>query len=409
MNLSATSNRRDLRLLVALSVGACAPVDHPVGAEPTETLRNGSSVGVTTTTTDGTSGTEAATDGTGGSDAASTGGSDATTDGTSGTGAAAGADAGASGTDAATNGTGGMGAAAGDSPGASGTNGNGAGATAGVDFEQSVTASTGGSALSVLNACGSSAYTLDATGCEFEAECVVEWRSSRCVRVGDALDCECGTGGPEASFRVTGVTAEYACYYSTALCMTWPELDAEPYVCDLADEVDDPDGCVADGECTREGVIDDVHFTEFHHRQSDCTDTADGWACGCGTPNGGIFRLPTATSDPQCVDGFGWCVGEGVERTGERTCVPTGYQWVKQDTWDDGDTRFAEVQCESPATLSGQEGTMIENDFVACRLNGAEGHYICRCAVVGGPDSRRVEADDLETALVVAATACESP
>ena len=250
-----------------------------------------------------------------------------------------------------------------------------------------------------VEGCGITAEHRTDTLCELEVDCVTEWSSTRCIGVGDTMDCECGNGGPEVSFRLTPVTSANACYYTLALCRGWPELDAEPYACDPDTTVDDPGYCIADADCTREGVIQDAHFTETHHRQSDCTETGDGWACGCGTPNGGIFRLPTATSDPQCVDGFGWCVGEGVERTGDRTCVPTEYQWV------DGGTCFAEMACEQPAVLSGQEGTMVESGLVACHQDGSDHEYICRCAELG-PDLHPVQADDLEGACLAGVTAC---
>jgi len=259
---------------------------------------------------------------------------------------------------------------------------------------------TGGdSDLPVLDSCDILRDDSDEGSCRIEAECGDARVSSSCVSDDDALECDCADTGLSVTFRLTGVKPANGCSHALAACLTWPELEAEPYACTPTTEVDDPGFCLLDADCTRKGVIGDAQFTEFHHRQSDCAERDDGtgWACGCGSPNGGIWHIETPTNEFQCADGFRWCVGEDVERSGSQTCTP-----VYEEA--DGDTCVTELECWEPGTVSGQAATMLEYDIVACRL-GDDGLYECQCDWVGAYDTP-VAAEDLQAACNIGVSAC---
>lgn len=261
----------------------------------------------------------------------------------------------------------------------------------------------GGSNLPMLDSCDILRDDSDEGSCRIEAECSDARAAANCVANADALECDCGGTGPNTTFRLTGVKPANGCSHALAACLTWPELEAEPYSCTPTAEVDEPTYCLLDADCTRKGVIGDAQFTEFHHRQSDCTERADGtgWACGCGSPTEGIWHFETTTNEFQCADGFRWCVGEDVERSGGRTCTPTSAYETPE--WD---TCVIELECSEPGTVSGQTASMFEYDFVACRL-GDDGLYECQCDRNGAYDTP-VAADDLQDACSIGVTACEN-
>lgn len=234
--------------------------------------------------------------------------------------------------------------------------------------------------------------------CSLQVECGDARPLAKCHGTGSAFTCDCFDSKAVVTYRLNGVTLDEACPHAVAACLNWPDLDAEPYDCTLTDEVDEPDYCIADGKCTRDGVIGEAEFTEFHDRLSDCSAVGSGWSCGCGLPTGNRFKLANATSTPQCADAFEWCALDGVELKGSRKCTLMGLS-----TTDESCT--ADVECVSPALLSGEEGTMHEDDAVDC-YRGESGRYACSCSL-GAPHSTEVTADDPESACSAAVKQCD--
>src|SRR5688572_11149738 len=216
---------------------------------------------------------------------------------------------------------------------------------------------------SILDDCTVLRDDSDEDSCQVEVECDDSWVSSNCNADADALECDCGNIRTGVTFRLPGVEPANGCSHALAACLTWPELEAEPYVCTPLNEAVYPGYCNLDAECTREGVIGEVRFTELHQRQTDCNgpDDGTGWTCGCGSVTEGSWHFATPTSEPQCVDGLRWCVGEDVERVGSRTCTSM-YETIAAGIC------VIELECQRPVTASGQAATVLTEDLVACRL-----------------------------------------
>jgi len=252
--------------------------------------------------------------------------------------------------------------------------------------------------LPIPQSCQATSSSQEDDSCSLQVECGDARALAKCHGTGSAFTCECFDSKAVVTYRLNGVTLHQACPHAAAACLNWPDLDAEPYDCTLTDEVDEPDYCIADGRCTRDGVIGEAEFTEFHDRLSDCTAVGAGWSCGCGLPTGNRFKLANATSTQQCSDAFEWCALDGVELKGSRKCTLT-------DVSSDEERCTATTECESPVLLAGEEGTMYEDDVIAC-YRGESGHYECSCSL-GAPYSAEVTADDPESACSAAVKKCD--
>lgn len=262
--------------------------------------------------------------------------------------------------------------------------------------------STGGGsgawgALPIPESCTAVRSENNELGCELEVAC--EGKDTpmiaACSASADILECDCRGILPSVGFQLSGVTTSDACAHALAACVNWPELEAGPFECTRDNVVNYPDSCSVYSSCTREGVIGDAYFTELQTRDSGCSLGESGWTCGCELPVRVRFGLATATSNPQCLDANGWCGFVGVEQIGSRTCQ------VLYVT-DFGDACMAGVECERSVMLSGQAGTMYEDEPVRCAFV-SDGLYRCSCT---GGWYMEVAADDLEGACLTTVNLC---
>lgn len=256
--------------------------------------------------------------------------------------------------------------------------------------------------LPIPENCNATSDHREEDSCSLAVECGEARVLAKCYAAGNSFDCECFGASDLVSYRLSGVNLNDACPHALAACLNWPELDAGSYDCTPTNEVDESDYCVADAECTREGVIGEAEFTESHDRVSDCAATGSGWTCGCGMPTGTRFELASTTSSPQCLDARDWCIWDGVERVGSRTCTPIE---GSESQSDDQESCLVRVECESDVLLSGEEAKMYEDDVVAC-YRAESGRYNCSCTVAG-TYSTEVTADDPTSACAAAVKKCD--
>lgn len=235
--------------------------------------------------------------------------------------------------------------------------------------------------------------------CGLNVECGELTVLTQCHPSGDDVRCECFSASGRVDYRLSGVSTADACPHALAACLHWPELDAGDFECTPTNDAEEPNFCLADAECTREGEIGDVEFVESHTRLVDCNATESGWMCGCGMPTAVRFEVTTAPSIPQCLDARDWCILDGVEIAGSKTCTP-----IEVSASEDLCT--AQVDCQRPVLLDGDEATMYEFEVVSCYL--AEGErYQCSCRTAA-PYSTEVTADDAASACASAVDACEA-
>jgi hypothetical protein len=348
--------------LVALSAAACDAVDHPVGATDSSTGGNVASTG------DSVSGTATATTG----KVSGAGGSQSDADGAATTGKVSG-----------------TGGSANDADGGENSADGG---------ENSADGGETGDGGDLPDDCTWVLGSYDGYECEVEVDCAGTPASSFCSTVDDYFECECLHTNPVQGFHLTGTTLDDACRLTLSACLSYPELEAGPYEClPSTNDVDEPDHCLSDAFCTREGVIGAANFTEGQERIAECFGGPSGWTCTCDSQPGLLFELPTPTSSPQCLDARDWCVGLDVERIGSRSCHV-------MERGEGEDICGASVECERAVTLSGQEAMMYEMDRVECSLV-SEGLYQCRCS--GEGPYTEVAAEDLVSACENGVSVCE--
>lgn len=251
--------------------------------------------------------------------------------------------------------------------------------------------------LPIPNSCTPVRSVNDAAVCELDVACGDVPVSTRCFAFDDFFECECPGILGNIELELTGISISDACSHTLAACMNWPLLEFGPLDCSPTNEADDAEFCLYDGPCAVEAVVGQAHVTAKYELQSDCGGGSAGWSCGCGSPNGGRFKVTTPTSDPQCLDLRGWCAGVDVEPIGSRTCSLTS-QYEAEDTC------YADVECERAATLSGQEGTMYEDEQVDCYFSST-GRYQCRCSST--LPHTEVAAEDLRSACTTAVSLCD--
>lgn len=160
---------------------------------------------------------------------------------------------------------------------------------------------------------------------------------------------------------------------------------------------DDADSCSAADACTRDAALGEVQIAESHERSYGCETSDVGLTCTCNGPVENLwFELPGSTiSADSCDDVGNWCLGEELERSGERECVPIQKQW-------DVEICIGQIECEEPVLASGREATRYDIVELRCDLT-SDARYECACPELG---SFSIDAEDAESACYEAVEMC---